>query len=887
VLQSLKSLDPSFVIAENNLAGSNPNQLANIAIRGGSTINISSVFDDMSANPNEPLFILDGFETTLQIVNDLDINRIESITILKDAGSTAIYGSKGGNGVVVIETIKPKAGEVRIGYRGDLQFAAADLSVYNMMNAEEKLEFEVKAGRFGNINDWTNSRLADYYARVEEIERGVNTYWLKVPVQTALTQSHSLDVNGGSQSGFLYQVGANFKNIEGVMKGSNRESFGGNTNLTYRLDKLNISNNLSVSVTNGCDGSWGSFSDFARANPYYRMVNPDGTIPAFLDSDKRDQYSATYTAPNPYYNAMLSSRSDTKNYSMVNNTAINWFIRPNLRWTASLSLSTSTNDAVSFKDPKHTDFAKQDYTLQGRYTSSNGKSWYYNANTSVNYSLSLKKAHNLTFSGRAAVKSVQSNGDSYIVTGFPKGVDGIPSYSYSYFPGSHPGYSESIRREANFLLSLNYNYQYRYLFDFSYNADGTTSFGRNRKFQDFWSIGAGWNVNREPFAKNWTWMQQLKIRGSYGKNGNQNVSNLSINVYSYNPGNDIFGAASYMSGLANPNLRWQVVTKGSAGMDISFFDNKLNLSLDAYLTDTDPMVVSIEQKPSSGVSKYPVNLGYLTVKGYEFSANYQFIRNVEKRISLSARLSAGCNRSTYGGFEEAMNNINEGYKKEDGYTKTDGVEINRNINSLVQYRDGGSPGDMWAVRSLGIDPATGREIFLKADGTPTFIYSSDDRVVIANRTPKVQGITGLSFRYKDLTANFNFRYSLGGYEMNTALFNKVENISSNNIIYNQDRRALYDRWQAPGDISEFKSISMNATTPISSRFIQRNNYFSGESARIAWDFTKSNWIKQLGLRDLQLSLSYSDLFHLSTIKRERGIDFPFQRSVAMGLSAQF
>ncbi|GHV38018.1 SusC/RagA family TonB-linked outer membrane protein [Bacteroidia bacterium] len=881
VLQSLKSLDPAFVITDNNLQGSNPNQLANISIRGGSTVNISSVFDDMSSNPNEPLFILDGFEATLQVINDLDINRIESITILKDAGSTAIYGSKGGNGVVVIETIKPKPGQVRIGYRGDMQLAVADLSVYNLMNAKEKLEFELKAGRYGDINDWYNtSPIEDYYARLENIERGIDTYWLKVPIQTAITQSHSLDVSGGGEAGFLYQVGTNFKNIEGVMKGSNRESFGGNVNLNYRMDKLSISNNLSTSVTNGYEGGWGSFYDFAGANPYYRMINDDGTIPAFLDSYKRGENYATYTAPNPYYNAMLTSKRDTKNYSLTNNTSISWFIRPNLRWTASLSLNTSTSDIVSFKDPRHTDFHGLDYTQQGRYTSANGSSWSYSANTNLNYRLNLKTVHNLTFAGRAAVRSMSSNSDSYIVTGFPKGVAGIPSYSYSYLEGSRPGYSENIFREANFLLAFNYNYQYRYLFDFTYNADGSTAFGRNKKFKNFWSVGTGWNISSEPFAKDWKWMQHMKIRGSYGKNGNQNVNNLSTNVYSYYPGNDIFGAASYLSDLANPNLDWQVVTKLSAGIDLTLLDNRFNLTLDTYITDTDPMVLYIDQKPSSGISRYLVSLGYLTTKGYELSTNYQFIRNQAKRVSLSARLTAGFNRSEYDGFDKALNNLNESFKKES-------TEASQNINSLVQYRDGGSPGDMWAVRSLGIDPATGREIFLKKDGTPTFDYSADDRVVIANRSPKVQGIFGFSFRYKELTANFNFRYSLGGYDLNSALFSKVENISGNNIIYNQDKRALYDRWQNPGDISEFKGISLTTKTPISSRFIQRNNYFSGESARLAWDFTKSPWIKSLGLRDLQLSVSYSDLFRISTIRQERGVDYPYQRAVTMGLSAQF
>jgi len=365
VIQSLRSLDPSFAIAENNLKGSDPNTLANISIRGGSTVNITSVFDDVSVNPNEPLFILDGFETTLQVVNDLDINRIESITILKDAGSTAIYGSKGGNGVIVIETVKPKQGQVRIGYNGTMELSNADLSVYNLMNASEKLEFERKSGRYGSLNNWNGNvdKINDYYSRLENVVRGVDTYWLKVPIRTGLTQNHSLNIDGG-ESSFLYQVGAQFRNVEGVMKGSSRETFGGNMMLQYRKNKINLRNNLTLSVTNGYDGSWGSFSDFAKANPYYRMTNDDGTIPEFLDTFQASIYQAQ-TAPNPYYNAMLSSRNDTRNYIMTNNTSFDWSIRKNLRWSGQLQLQTTNNGTVLFKDPRNTAYYNVDYTRQG------------------------------------------------------------------------------------------------------------------------------------------------------------------------------------------------------------------------------------------------------------------------------------------------------------------------------------------------------------------------------------------------------------------------------------------------------------------------------------------------------------------------------------------
>jgi TonB-dependent SusC/RagA subfamily outer membrane receptor len=462
VLQSLKTIDPAFVITDNNQMGSDPNAKANISVRGGSTMNITSILDDTSVNPNEPLFILDGFETTLQVVNDLDINRIESVTILKDAGSTAIYGFKGANGVIVIETLKPKSGSVMINYSGDFQFAAADLSVYNPMNAEEKLQYELLAGRYGDIDNWINNGrgIEDYNRHKANVARGVDTYWLKVPIQTALTQSHSLNISGGNNE-FLYQVGANFRNVEGVMKGSSRESFGGNMRLTYRKNNLNVSNNLSILITNGHTGSWGSFSSFAGANPYYERMNADGTIPKDLDHyvNLIDAAFSDIVAPNPYYNAMLASRNDTRNNSIVNNTSFDWYIRENLRWQASLSINTSTADAVTFKDPRHTDYENVDYTLQGEYRAGNNKNWGYNANTSLSYSHSLWDGHNVTAIGRSSFQSVFSSGDSYVATGFPKGVEGIPSYAYSYKENTRPGYSESVNRNVSFLIALNYNYR--------------------------------------------------------------------------------------------------------------------------------------------------------------------------------------------------------------------------------------------------------------------------------------------------------------------------------------------------------------------------------------------------------------------------------------------
>lgn len=224
VLQSLQALDPAFVITDNNLRGADPNATLDISIRG--TTNLTDLESDYEYDPNQPLFILDGFESDLTTITNLNIDRVASITILKDAASTAIYGSKAANGVVVVETVKPEPGKLRFSYSGNYQVAWADLTDYNMMNAREKLAYEKLAGRYasGDYNLDANGEIIDedqrqiYYNRLKLVEQGLDSYWLNEPLRTAFTQTHNIYVDGGD-SAFLYGVGVNYSNTQGVMKG--------------------------------------------------------------------------------------------------------------------------------------------------------------------------------------------------------------------------------------------------------------------------------------------------------------------------------------------------------------------------------------------------------------------------------------------------------------------------------------------------------------------------------------------------------------------------------------------------------------------------------------------------------------------------------------------
>ncbi|MDR0333670.1 MAG: SusC/RagA family TonB-linked outer membrane protein [Dysgonamonadaceae bacterium] len=876
LLQSLRSLDPSFVVMDNVLEGSNPNSMATIELRGRTGLDLGD-----GAVSNMPLFLIDGFEVTIQEVNDLDINRIASVTLLKDASSTAIFGSKGANGVVVIETVRPAPGRVSVSYSTNQRLSWADLSQYNMMNARDKLDFEHMAGLYGNINNVTNiDGINAYNAVLRRIEMGADTDWMRMPIRVGLTNNHSVNVSGGDNI-WLFTTGISYRNEQGVMKGSNRDSYSGNIRVTYRgVNNLNISNNLTVNGVTGQDGSWGSYHDFVRANPHQVPYDLFGTLLMFVDgigaTSSGGRNSSTFL--NPLWNATLYTYGDTKEFTVTNNTNINWQISDNLRVEGNLQLRQQNSGRFDFTDPRHTKYASVDYTEQGTYRERNHSTFNYNADTRVSYGISINNAHNFTFIGRAALEESTSQSSTFVAKGFPLGAEPIPSFAYSYEKDSRPSYSWNNIRRASFSGMFNYNYMFRYLFDASVSHDGSTVFGSNNPFKSFYSFGAGWNIHREAFAQDWNWVNELKARASYGTNGNQQADLATSTVYGFHPGSDLFGTASRLDKLGNPNLQWISVSSKGVGIDAAFINNRLRLSADIYERVGDPQAISLPQKASTGITSVSVNLGRVITQGYEFRVSYALINNVRERKMLTVRATGGGNNSKYYGFGDVFNLLNnEMFNGDEATLQT----------RIMMFQDGYRQDDMWAVRSLGIDPATGREIFLKKDGTPTYTWSQDDRVRIAQSNPVIRGTLGANLIFKQLEANINLGYQLGGHILNRALFDRVENISGEAIAFNQDRRALTDRWFTPGDVKQFRSPSLSTNTPLSSRFIQKSNRLTGESVNISWNFSQSEWIKMFALQTLTMGVSMNDIFYLSPVRAERSINYPFARAVSFNLNARF
>lgn len=868
IIQSLKTLDPAMLVMESKQYGSDPNRMPTIEIRGKTSIaGLGSEFEN---DPNQPLFILDGVETTLSVIMNLNMDRVASVTILKDAASTAIYGSKAANGVVVVETKAPEAGQLRVSYNGNFGIQFADLTDYNLMNSAEKLEFEKLAGRYTPIDldtHWGSIAVSnqDYFKRYKEVLRGVDTYWLGEPLRTVFNHRHNLYIDGGDQA-MRYGLGVSYNNNNGVMKGSDRDGVSMNIDLIYRRKKFLFSNKASLDLVNSSREPL-AFSEFAKVNPYYRKKLPNGIIPMYLEEGESQ---GDKDVINPLYSWNIKNTSDTKDLQLRDNFNAEWTPFSSLRLRAKIGITKGVTKTETFKSPKHPDFLEIEKLKKGSFAQTHNETFSYDGSVDIIFGKIFNNAHQVNFVGGWSFNESKNESSGYSVVGFNDDFHTNPSFSTGFQENQKPIYSKSSRRSTSFYMNMNYLYKNRYLMDFNLRADGASAFGANKLFSTTWAVGLAWNIHNESFIKDLGIIDNLKVRASIGNPGNQNFdAYIAQKTYLYNVElQNMFGSSALIDKFGNKNLEWQRTLDKNIGVDMALWNNRIRGSFDYFFKDTDPLLISINVAPSTGTSSIYSNLGRQISRGY--TASLSFVVLKKKDLSWSFNLNARHTRTKYKSIGDHLSELNEWGSS---------IVLNR-------YVEGGSPDDMWAVRSLGIDPATGREVFLKRDGTQTFKHSTSDEVVVGCSVPDVEGVFGTSFYYKGFSASLNFRYRFGAQTQATALYNKVENIKKTDLDKNQDRRALHNRWKKPGDKAKFKSITDLTTTPISSRFIVTENTFSGESITLGYETTAS-WLKYAGMEGLTIRAYMNDIFRISSFKEERGIDYPFARTITFSLGIRF
>lgn len=877
-LSAIQIFEPSFRIAENLDMGSNPNALPQMYVRGRSGIGTPALDESLTSehalknDPNQPIFMLDGYEVSMEKIYDLDIERIETYTILKDAAATAMYGSRAANGVVVITTKPLPAGRLNVTYSGNFTINAPDLSSYNLMNAREKLEAERLAGYYDTDDpSQIATKLKEYNGKLQNIERGIETDWLALPLRTSFGHKHSIGIAGASDA-FRYGLDLMYDDQEGVMKGQNRKKMSAALNLQYQYKGLTFRNQMTTTLVNSQESPYGTFSDYVRMNPYDTYLDENGNIGMNM---------ATWHSGSPYrnpmYDATLGSFDKGKRHEFYDQFDVRYYLNKKINFKANVALGYIVSDSDKFTDPAAAKF--QSTEKKGQLTTSRQKQSTYDISLNGYYNDQIGR-HNINFVVGLNIREEKTNYEGFTYSGFPEGGFSAPGYAKDIDTKS---YLEGKNRLFGALAVLNYSYNDVIFADLSGRIDGSSQFGSNKRFAPFFSTGAGVNVhNLKFFKENTPWLTQFKLRGTYGMTGK-----VSFPSYAAQNKYEMFTDWQYPTGdgvqimyLGNPNLKWERTLQTDLGFEFEILKGVFYAKYNYYIKDTHDNIADMFIPTSSGFTSYKENIGRMENRGHEIKLQSRVVntRNTIINLIFNGASNKGKLKKISNSLRAYNDRVNEHYNSNQG-----GNDVQS--TPLLRYVEGGSLTGIYAMRSLGIDPATGKELYMRRDGSTTFKWDPAENVLVGDTEPSMSGSFGLSAYWKGFTLDTYFMYEWGGQRYNQTLRTTIE--MADILNSNCDRRVLSDRWIKPGDIARFRDIKdYNSVTRPTSRLVQNYSYLNMSSLSVGYEF-KRDMIRKLGLYRLKLQFNCRDLFTASSIQVERGLSSPYARAFTLSVNASF
>lgn len=906
ILSALKVLDASFQMPDDVVNGSNPNVLPKVQLRGTNSIMQTDMESEYGYISNPPLIIIDGFESDLQTLFDMSPNIVKSITLLKDAAATAIYGSKSANGVLVVETIQPEEGKTQVFYTGTYGVNIPDLSSFNLMNARQKLEVEELGGYYRSRDFTEQKRLDDLHNLVKHnVARGVNTYWLSQPLRTEFTHSHNVRVSYGTKK-VLLQGTVSYSNNGGIMKGSFRDALGGDVRVKYTtLDKkLSFQYALKLNSTKGSESPYGDFAQYARMNPYWLPKDENGNITKYVDfyptegSNGLVSSAHTPVEKNPLWNAHLNMINKNSSLKITNEFWSEITFVKGLRLNTTFQYSHGTTERDNFIPGTASEFFTSSFSERGSYSKNNGKTKNWQLTSTLNYGGVFGK-HSLYVSAGLSLNHDESSSFGLSVKGFPN--DRLDDLLFGLvYSNTKPSGSYDMKRTAGFYANVSYAYGNRYLVDGSIRADGSSVFGRKKRFGDLGSVGIGWNFHNEEFMLGQNIISQLKFRASWGFTGSVNFpAYAGATTYKYQTeGSYLDFIPATLMGLGNTELKWQQTQKWNFGVDVGLFQDRVTANFNYYRETTDDLIMSTTTVPSNGFDSYYANLGKSQNVGFDLGVRVVLLRAPKKELFWSLSTSFYHN-------ENKLLEITDNLKAQNQ------AALEQQINSgatspVLQYVEGMSVSGLWAVRSLGIDASNGYEIFLTKDGRQTYVWRPEDKVYMGDMQPKLNFTIYNNFQYKWIRLNFGLTFKTGGVLYNSTLASKVENF---NLKQNMDKRVLKDRWMEPGKPADYKGLvdlegymRTEKSTKVTSRFVQKANSFEITGLTIDPGILVERWLNRLVNKAVQkvndtsretinsdrfsVSFSMQNVLRISSMKRESGTSYPFNRSFLFTLSAR-
>lgn len=856
LVSAIAMLTPGMRMVENNAFGSNPNRMPEIVIRGTSSLSTEA---DQSAN--QPVIILDGVEITMRDLYDLDINDIERVDVLKDASATALYGEKASNGVIVIERKRVLNDQLRLTYNLDGSLEVPDLKSYDYLDAKDKLEFERLAGlyNFELMNDFE-----EYNRKKILISKGLDTDWMSKPLRSGFTINNSIGISGRG-SGMTYRVNANVKNMKGVMKKDYRNTLGLTMFLSYHVDnKLTVSFQSSYSDLKWKESPYGSFGDYVKMNPYDSPYDEYGRLNKTL----------SWEMANPLYEAECGNYNEGTSYSFTNTLSFRWDILSGLFVNGTGSIVTSKERTEVFFSPESNEFkGVSKRSDQGSLEVVNRRYVKYEGKIVANYARHFGEELLLTLHAGADIMKETTTKDGYTAYGFYKSSLHAPNFAAGFGEGQRPSGSEDISTKIGPFVNANVIFKNRYFVDGSFRRSGSSKFGDKNRFAPFWSVGAGWNIHNEEFATRFGWLNTFRLRYSYGVTGNVSFAPYqAVTTYAYNGDNFyLHGIGAIPKTMGNKDLKWDLTKAHNFGLSADFWDGRISGTFDYYIKTTDDVLIDMSVPPSVGEITVRNNLGQMRNVGFEFDVTALLVSTKDWRFSI--KVNGDHNKNKILGISNSLAKYNE--------------DASADVSSApkVLYKEGESTTAIYAVRSAGINPATGEEVFIKRNGAWTLEYDTNDKVVVGDENAWLKGAFFPMLSFRGWQVNLAFEYNFGGQIYNLTRANNVENV---NPRHNVDRRAFEERWKNVNDVPPYLDIANDdsRTNYHTSRFVEDDNNVICKNIEVSYEFNQ-DLLKRIGFKRLRLSVGMKDPFRMSTVKFERGTDYPFSRGFTFSISPTF
>lgn len=806
-----------------------PGSTGAIIIRGQTSINGATA----------PLWVVDGVIVG-NSAGDLNPDDIETMTVLKDAASTAIYGSEGANGVVVVTTKQAKHEKMSISLS-----AKAGLSTLNRGNLEmmDGAEFYDYYKSFQNVESVN-------FPRWNEDLRNSNFDWFKLAKKTGSTQDYNLTLNGGSENiQSMFTLGY-FKE-EGAVKGYDMNRYSTRIKVVYKpYEWLTIKPNISGSRTNDKDKQYSvgaMYSMMPWDSPYDENGNLVPNYYAGWVNSKATNYLNDLAA---------GDYSTSTTYDLSGGLDFDIKIAPWLTFSSVNNYSYYNSQTHGYYDPK----SSSGEGVNGRTTEYN----YVSTRRYTNQLLRFKKSwgkHNVNALLAYEFNDYEMKYTDVYATGF---ISGFEDFMTAAKPEMANGYRTAWAKQSYF-TQWRYDYDSRYYGELSLRRDGRSNFGSNNRYGNFFSVSGAWNINNESWFKA-DWVDQLKLRAAFGSVGNvptslyPSYSLYSVGAtYNENPG-------ALISQIGNKDLTWEKTYTTGVGVDASFWQNRLHATLDYYIKNTSNILYQVPVTGLVGVTSIWKNIGKMRNTGIEFTVGGDIIRTKDLTWNVTANISHNSNE------------LRDLYKQRDANGNyvvkpvliSDGTSIAGTAQRILEI---GEPVDTYYMKEwAGVNPEDGKPQWYMDDANGNKVvtdsYSKASYYKCGKASPDVYGSFSTSLFYKNFDLQANFGYSLGG-----QIYSYYRQEFDSDGAYAGDRNQMklqkgWSRWEKPGDIATHPRAMYNNQDKgnlASSRYLESSDYLKLRSLTLGYNFD----LKKYGIQTLRLSVSGENLF---TITDYSGVD---------------